>query len=183
MIVAFQAKSGAHFNPAVSLAMICSRNVSPKRGLLLILAQLLGSLLGAGIMYGILPQEKGKALNWAVTDLSPGVSAVEGVFIELFATFILVMIIFRTGGMNWQLTEYKSNAPFAVGFVIVVDILFAGSLTGASMNPARSFGPAIVANYWTNHWIYWIGPCGGALLAVLCHETYSYISPLKISLP
>ena len=86
---------------------------------------------------------------------------------EIIITFALVFVIFATavdsGGMG-------NLAPLAIGLAVLVDHLLAVSVTGASMNPARSFGPALVAGEWANHWIYWIGPLIGGGLAGMVYQ-------------
>ena len=86
---------------------------------------------------------------------------------EVVVTFVLVFVIFATavdpGGMG-------NLAPLAIGLAVLVDHLVAVPITGASMNPARSFGPALVAGEWANHWIYWVGPLLGAAMAGLVYQ-------------
>ena len=90
-----------------------------------------------------------------------------GLLVEIVLTFVLVFVIFATAMDPKGPTHL---APMAIGLAYLVDSLVGIPLTGASMNPARSFGPAIVANVWADHWIYWLGPAIGAVLAALVYE-------------
>ena len=102
---------------------------------------------------------------WAPTPWGPDVSISMGLVMEIVVTFVLVFVIFATavdpGGI-------APLAPLAIGLAVLVDHLVAIPITGASMNPARSFGPALVSGEWADHWIYWLGPLiGGGIAAVL----------------
>ena len=88
---------------------------------------------------------------------------------EITLTFALVFVVFATA---IDPRGKAAIAPVAIGLMVLVGHLFAVPLTGASMNPARSFGPALVGNDWADHWIYWVGPVSGALLAAI---TYQYV--------
>jgi len=107
-------------------------------------------LIGAGLLKAFTGTVQG------VTGLSAGVSAGQGIGIELFITFVLVLCVFAPG-----------TTPLAIGLSIATCHLFAIPFTGSSMNPARSFGPALVANVWANHWVYWVGPILGGISAAL----------------
>ena len=103
--------------------------------------------------------------------LAEGVSPLQGVLFELIATFFLVFVVFATAIDDNG--AFKMVAGFAIGLVVAFDILAGGPLTGASMNPARTFGPALVGNVWAAHWVYWVGPlAGGGLAALLYSRLY-----------
>ena len=93
-----------------------------------------------------------------------------GVLVEIVLTFVLVFAVFATAmdprGMS-------NLAPIAIGLAILIDHFVGVPLTGASMNPARSFGPSLVANFWDDHWVYWVGPlAGGGLAGLLYYSLY-----------
>jgi aquaporin Z len=100
--------------------------------------------------------------------LSPTIDAAAGIGIEALLSFFLVWVIFATavdeGG------AFKSIAGLAIGLTITIDVLAAGPLTGAAMNPARAFGPELVQGIWDDWWVYWIGPGIGAVVAALAYD-------------
>jgi glycerol uptake facilitator-like aquaporin len=101
-------------------------------------------------------------VNLGVLALGPDITVAGGVILELVMTFFLVLVIFGTAV---DARGAKAVAPLAIGLTITIGILFGGRLTGAGMNPARAFGPAVVQQDFTNWWIYWVGPIVGGLIA------------------
>ena len=99
--------------------------------------------------------------------LGSGISVGGGLLAETTLTFVLVFVVFATAIDPKGLGKL---APIAIGLAVLVDHLFGVPVTGAGMNPARSFGPAVVAGAWDNHWIYWVGPAIGGALAALVYE-------------
>ncbi len=95
------------------------------------------------------------------------VDVVPGLIVEMVLTFTLVFVIFATA---IDPNGPGRLAPFAIGLTVMVDLFVSVPLTGASMNPARSFGPALVTGEWANHWVYWVGPIVGAVLAAVIYE-------------
>ena len=103
--------------------------------------------------------------------LAGNVSVGAGIGIEIILTFFLVLVVFGTAVD--ERGTFKSIAGFGIGLVVAFDILAGGPFTGASMNPARSFGPALVSGEWTNHIVYWVGPIvGGVIAAVLYNSLF-----------
>lgn len=156
--------SGAHINPAVTSAAPITGHIRPVRGLLYIGGQLAGAVGGALLIVAVVPGDGG---TLGATSLGLDVGPGAGLLTETILTFALVFVIFGTAvdpkGPN-------SLAPLLIGLTVAVDIMIGGPLTGASMNPARSFGPALVAGEWPAHWIYWIGPIVGGSLAALVYQ-------------
>ncbi|MCI0845338.1 MAG: MIP family channel protein, partial [Chloroflexi bacterium] len=157
--------SGGHMNPAVTFAAVVNRKISGARGLMFVSAQLAGAVVGALLLLATIP---GAAdTNLGAHALGPDVSVSMGLVMEIVVTFILVFVIFATavdpGGI-------APLAPLAIGLAVVVDHLVAIPITGASMNPARTFGPALVSGEWANHWIYWLGPMLGGVLAGVMYQ-------------
>ena len=157
--------SGGHINPAVTFAAWLTGKIGPARGLMFILAQLSGAAVGALLLLAAIPDAS--ETNLGVHALGPDVSVGMGFVMEVVVTFALVFVIFATavdpGGMDNQ-------APLAIGLIVLVDHFIAVPITGASMNPARSFGPALVAGEWSNHWIYWGAPLLGGAVAGLVYQ-------------
>ncbi len=155
--------SGAHLNPAVTIAFwlggrFPSRDVAPY-----ILSQLAGATSAAFGLHLVL----GTAASAAAT--VPAIATAAALGVETTLTFVLMLVIMAVA------TDARvagTVAGLAVGAVVAADALVGGPLTGASMNPARSFGPALATGIWTSHWIYWIGPIVGAAIAVW---TYDYL--------
>ncbi len=163
-IVVIGRVTGAHLNPAVTIAVIVSGNIGIIRGL----SYIVGQLAGAALAALLLDQFVWGLSNLGVHGLGAGVSTGDGLVIEVILTFFLVFTIFATaidkrGNAAW--------APLAIGLVIFVDHLIAVPLTGASVNPARSFGPALIHGAWDDHWIYWVAPVLGGLVAAVAYVT------------
>jgi glycerol uptake facilitator-like aquaporin len=107
-----------------------------------------------------------KAVNLGTTGLHASLNSFTGLGVESILTFFLVLVIFGTA---IDARGHKLGG-IAIGAVVCLDILVGGPLTGASMNPARTFGPALMSNTWSHHWIYWVGPLVGAVAAAWVYE-------------
>ena len=151
--------SGAHLNPAVSIAFALRRNFPWKRVPGYVAAQLVGSLLAAAFLRATF----GDIGDLGATLPAVGTSAATTVLVELVLTAGLVSVILGTasGARN-----IGANAALAVGGYIVLAGLWAAPVSGASMNPARSLGPALVGGHWADWWAYIIGPVAGGVIAV-----------------
>jgi aquaporin TIP len=158
--------SGGHFNPAVTLGFLVTRRIVPSLAALYWLAQLAGATLAALALRGLFPSEAN--LDTGVPVVNQTINAGQGVAIEAILTFFLVWVIFATAADPGG--AFKSIAGLAIGLTITIDILAAGPLTGAAMNPARSLGPEIVFNIWDDWWVYLIGPSLGAVVAALAYD-------------
>ncbi|CAF0749105.1 unnamed protein product [Brachionus calyciflorus] len=106
--------------------------------------------------------------NIGVTSISDQISPIQGFFVEVIITFILVFCIFSS--IDKRRKDLGGSFPLTIGFAVTVGALFGGNFTGGSMNPARSFGPAFVTQNWTHHWIYWAGPITGAIIAGVLYK-------------
>jgi MIP family channel proteins len=169
MVSALAHISGGHFNPAVTLGMLLTRRISVVLGLLYWVVQLGAAVLAALLLKWIFPTDQQATLGSPA--LGPGIDVGPGLVIEAILTFFLVWVVFAT--MVDPRGSYTAIAGLAVGFVIAFDTLMGGPLTGAMMNPARAFGPELVANDWDDFWIWYVGPlAGGAIAALLYDEVY-----------
>ncbi|KAI0146964.1 aquaporin-like protein [Xylariaceae sp. FL1272] len=150
--------SGGLFNPAVTIGMMVVGAIPYVRGILIIISQLAGGIAAAAVIMGILPGPLAVS-----TSLSGGTTVVQGLFIEMFLTSQLVLTIFMLAAEKHRATFI---APVGIGLSLFIAELMGVYYTGGSLNPARSFGPAVVtASFHHYHWIYWVGPITGALLA------------------
>jgi len=166
MIYAFGHISGAHINPAVTIAMMVTRNIDVKNGAGYIGSQIVGAIVAAFTHMMILPVA-GAKVNFGTqggpSDLLNN-NELSGLGVEIILTFFLVTTIFMAAVHR---KAAAGMAGIAIGGMIFLLHLVGVPLTGASMNPARTLGPAIVSGYWDFHWIYWVGPIVGAVIAGL----------------
>jgi aquaporin TIP len=162
--------SGGYINPAVTVAGFLTGKLGLRKAASYIAAQLIGAIVAAVLIGVVVPG--GFDTNLGSHGLGTGVSVGAGLVAEIVGTFALVWVVFAVAidpkGLN-------NIAPIAVGLTILLIHLFLVPLTGASVNPARSLGPALVSGTWANHWIYWIGPLIGGSLAGLVYE-YVYMN-------
>jgi len=164
MVYAFGHISGAHINPAVTIPMMITKKISVQDGIGYIIFQLLGAIIAALSLKAILP-ELGAKVNFG-TQGGPSEllnsSIMAGITVEIILTFFLVTVIF--------LTAVHKKAPagihgISIGGMVFLLHLVGVPLTGASMNPARTFGPAVVSGFWELHWLYWVAPIIGGIIA------------------
>ncbi|XP_028259506.1 aquaporin-4-like isoform X2 [Parambassis ranga] len=160
----------AHINPAVTAAMVVTRKLSLAKAVFYLLAQCVGAIVGAAILYGITPASVRGGLG--VTQVNANISVGNALVVELFITFQLVFTVFAT--CDHKRKDLKGSSALAIGLSVCIGHLFAIPYTGASMNPARSFGPAVVTWCWENHWVYWVGPSLGGTLAAALYEYLFY---------
>lgn len=167
--------SGGHVNPAVTFGAFVGGNITLLRGILYWIAQLLGSTIAALLL-------KFATGGLAVPTFGlTGIGVWNAVVLEIVLTFGLVYTVYATA-----IDPKKGNlgiiAPIAIGFIVGANILTGGPFDGASMNPAVSFGPALVGWSWKSHWVYWVGPLIGGGLAGLIYEFF-FISHSHEQLP
>lgn len=152
--------SGAHINPAVTVGMWVARRHPRAEVVPYVISQCAGATLAAGM------------LRWGLGDVAriggtfPSLPVDRALGVEVVLSLLLVLVILGV-------TDHRAtpgNAPLAIGLTVGLCALVGGPVTGASMNPARSFGPALVAGDWTAHWIYWLGPLAGSGLAVALYH-------------
>lgn len=158
MIYAVGDVSGAHLNPAVTLGFFAARRLAGKMILPYVLGQLSGALAASLLLRGLFPQHS------TLGTTAPAGPALQSLIFEIILTALLMFVILN---VSVGAKERGITAGIAVGSVIALEALFAGPISGASMNPARSFAPALVSQHLADLWIYLVAPVAGAVLAVV----------------
>jgi MIP family channel proteins len=173
MIAAAGHISGGHYNPAVTIGLFVGGKIGAVKGAAYVVVQLLGATVAALILRQVFDD--------SVADLGASIPTVnydgdqDGIIVgranafwlEVITTFFLVYVIC---GVAIDSRGAHAIAPLAIGLTITMDILMAGPLTGAAMNPARHFGPALVDGEWKDWWIYWLAPIIGGVIASIVHN-------------
>jgi aquaporin NIP len=162
MIYATGHLSGAHINPAVTIAFTLTRHFPPRDALAYVAAQLAGATAAALVLLAAWPAEPA-ALGATVPSVGVGTALLYEVVLTAFLMFVIVAVATDTRAVG-------AAAAIAIGGTVGLDALFGGPITGASMNPARSFGPALMSGTWTDFWIYLAGPILGATLGALAYQ-------------
>lgn len=161
--------SGAHFNPAVTCGMLATGRITPPMAIQYIAAQLLGAIVAAAACKSIFPEEAVSEANLGIPLPADWVGTGTVLLVEFILTFLLLTSIFGTA-VDERGKAVKIGG-FGIGLTVAFDILAGGPVTGASMNPARSFGPALMQGHWDWHWCYWVAPiAGGCAAALLYHH-------------
>jgi MIP family channel proteins len=171
MVSATGAISGGQLNPAVTFGLFVGGQMDAKKTIAYWISQLAGGTAAALLCGGLIGM---KAVSDGTPDIgmaasgAPIVSIAQAITIEAVLTFFLVFVVYGSA--------VDARAPkiggLAIGLTVALDILFGGPLTGAAMNPARTFGPALASAHWTNHIVYWIGPLLGGALAGLIYGRF-----------
>lgn len=163
MIYTFGDVSGAHINPAVTVGLALTKRFPVKKVPTYIAMQILGAILASVILFIIFGNESCLGSTLLLNETS----ASSGFLIEVIATLLLVFVVIS---LTFSSTISKSIVGFVVGGTVSVDILFAGPLTMASLNPARSIGPAIISGTAHNQWVFIAGPLVGAVVASILYS-------------
>jgi aquaporin Z len=180
MVTALGHISGAHFNPAVTVAAAVSRRIEPVLAGMYVVTQLVAGVAAAALLRYVFPEVITKAVSLGAPTLTPGFGVIHGMVIEAVLTFFLVTVVFATA--IDPRGAFGKIAGFGIGFVLFFDILMGGPITGAAMNPARAFGPALLgAAINVPHFaLYWIAPLVGAVAAALLYENVLIHPPEEI---
>src|SRR6476646_7087680 len=163
IVFAIGYKSGDHVNPAVTVAFLITKRMNAIDGIFYIIFQIIGGILAASVVFAIL----GPAISSSVT-LPADNNVLRAFLLEIAMTFTLVYIVLTTAA-----TASNKIAPLAglaIGLTLGFNVIFGGSISGGSLNPARSFGPALITGNLSYNWIYWIAPIIGSLIAAGLHR-------------
>ncbi|MDA1196918.1 MAG: aquaporin [Nanoarchaeota archaeon] len=168
MIYATAHISGAHINPAVTIGLLITKNIKAAKAMGYIASQLVGAIVAA-VLLKIIFVSAPTTAYLGTPVLASGLSVTGAIIVEAILTFFLVFTIF---GVAVDKRAPSGVYGAAIGLVLTFDILVGGILTGAAMNPARAFGPALVSGHFTNHLVYWIGPILGGIVAALMYSRF-----------
>jgi MIP family channel proteins len=166
MISAFGAVSGGHLNPAVTMSFLVTGRQSLPSAVAYWISQLLGAVVASFILLWIFPASVWQTVHLGAAARSPEITLGAAVLIEFILAFFLITAVWGTAVDS----RHPPIGGFGIGLTVTMDILLAGPLTGAAMNPARAFGPAVAAGFWPDHWVYWVGPMLGGALAGLIYS-------------
>ncbi|MDN5847763.1 MAG: aquaporin [Candidatus Nitrosocosmicus sp.] len=158
IVYAIGYRSGAQVNPAVTIGLLVAKKIGGKEAVVYIIAQIIGAVIAAAVVYSIF----GSAMSASVT-LPSEDNVSRALILETVMTFTLVYVVLATTtSKNFKIVPL---AGLAIGFTLGLNVIFGGSITGGSLNPARSFGPALITWDFAYHWIYWVAPIAGGLIA------------------
>ncbi len=169
MVSALGHISGGHFNPAVTIGIWVTKRLNTIDALLYWAAQLAGATAAAFLLKTVIPEDIWRAVSLGTPELARDFPVWAGMSLEAVTTFFLVLVVFATAVD--EKGAFRSIAGFGIGLTITLGILVAGPFTGAALNPARAFGPALAATHWAHHGVYWIGPLAGGFLAGLLYDS------------
>ncbi|KAJ1553903.1 hypothetical protein HK096_005876 [Nowakowskiella sp. JEL0078] len=166
--------SGGVLNPAISIALIVTKNFTVLKGSVYIVAQLLGAQLAGHAVRGLLPTGS----DFSLANSLNGINSVQGIIVEAILTAPLVLIVYFQAVEKSKVTFL---APLFIGIYVFVAHLVLSPFTGTSLNPARSWAGAVVSGDFSDHYVFWVGPILGALLAALFYELYKKVDYLKLN--
>ncbi|XP_047963508.1 aquaporin TIP2-1-like [Salvia hispanica] len=168
--------SGGHVNPAVTFGLAVGGHITILTGMFYSIAQLLGSIIACFVLSIVTG-----GYEIPTHGLGAGVAAFQGLVMEVIITFALVYTVYATA-VDPRKGSVGTVAPIAIGFIVGANILAAGPFSGGSMNPARSFGPAVASGDYDGNWIYWIGPLiGGGLAGMVYNNVFMHDDHASLS--
>jgi MIP family channel proteins len=170
MVSAFGHISGAHLNPAVTIGCWVTKRLGTIQSLSYVIAQLLGAAAGAYALSAILPESVWRPVSLGAPDLASDFTRIHGMALEAVLTFAVVLVAFAT--VIDTRGAFRHAAGLPIGLAVTVGYLVGAPFTGAAMNPARAFGPALALTpqHWQNHGVYWVGPLFGGVLAGVIYD-------------
>jgi MIP family channel proteins len=163
IVFAIGYKSGAHVNPAVTVAFLITKRMRISDGIFYVIFQIIGGIMAAAVVFAIF----GSSISSSVTLPSDG-NVLRAFILEMVMTFTLVYIVLTTAATASN--KIGPLAGLAIGLTLGFNVIFGGSISGGSLNPARSFGPALITGNLAYNWIYWIAPIIGSLIAAGIHR-------------
>jgi MIP family channel proteins len=169
MVSALGHVSGGHFNPAITIGFWVTKRVSTLDVVLYWSAQLAGAIVAAFLLKALVPEETWRAVALGTPALVRDFSRLSAMILEAITTFFLVLVVFATAVD--EKGTFRSIAGFGIGLTITLGIMVAGPFTGAALNPARAFGPALASSHWASQGVYWVGPLAGGFLAALLYDS------------
>lgn len=163
MVTAMMRISGGHLNPAVTAGLLAGRRIGARDAALYVAAQLVGAVAAGFLVKALLPTGAASVVGYGTPVINGQITLGKAIAIEAVLTFMLVSAVYGTAVAR----SAPAVGGFGIGLTLLFTILVGGPLTGAALNPARAFGPALAANSWTGHAAWWIGPILGGLVAGL----------------
>lgn len=176
MVSALGHVSGGHFNPAITIGFWVTKRVSTLDVVLYWTAQLAGAIVAAFLLKALVPEETWRAVALGTPALVRDFSRLSAMVLEAVTTFFLVLVVFATAVD--EKGTFRSIAGFGIGLTITLGIMVAGPFTGAALNPARAFGPALATSHWASQGVYWVGPLAGGFLAALLYDSLFLKKPV-----
>ena len=158
--------SGGHFNPAVTIGFWVTRRCTTFDTLAYWLAQITGAVAAAYLLRWVVPEDAWQTVALGTPELASGLTRSPALLIEGLATFVLTFVVFAAA----KHPSPGALSAMAGGLAITAGSLFSAPFTGGAMNPARAFGPALMAGHWTSHGVYWVGPLAGGMLAAWTYQ-------------
>jgi MIP family channel proteins len=169
MVSALGHISGGHFNPAVTVGIWVTKRIGTMDAFGYWIAQIAGSIAAAFLLRAVIPDETWHAVALGTPELARDFPRLAAMVLEAVTSFFLVLVVFATAVDERGV--FRSIAGFGIGLTITLGILVAGPFTGAALNPARAFGPAVASGHWTSQGIYWVGPLAGGFIAGLLYDS------------
>lgn len=176
--------SKAHLNPAITLALVVIGDLNIPLAGIYIVSQVIGATLGYGVLLAITPDKilrenspNGTCCAMCVTSVHPDMTSLQGLLAEFLVTAILVLVLCSV--FDRRNAHNTDSIAIKFGLTVAAIAMNEGSYTGGSMNPARSFGPAIWNGVWENHWIYWVGPLAAGLLTSAFYRFVFGVPPVQ----
>jgi aquaporin Z len=158
IVYAIGYRSGAQVNPAVTIGLLVAKKIGAREAVVYIIAQIIGAVIAAAVVFSIFGSEMSASVTLPSDD-----NVVRALILETVMTFTLVYVVLATTtSKNFKIVPL---AGIAIGFTLGFNVIFGGSITGGSLNPARSFGPALITWDFAYNWIYWIAPIAGGIIA------------------
>lgn len=167
MVAAAGHISGGLYNPALTVGLMVTGRMPPQRGVAYIVSQCVGAVVAALALTAIFDGSQIDAVNLGVPMVAERYEVTAALLAEIIGTFFLMYAVYGTAVDS---RGAKAIAPLVIGLTITIGVLAIGPVSGAALNPSRAFGPALVQGEFTNHWIYWVGPIVGAVLAALLYH-------------